>query len=38
VYLRGNCVNPFSFRLFRELRRTDVIHCHQWHVLVGSAA
>ena len=30
--------NPFSRAVFGELRAADVIHCHQQHVLMSSAA
>lgn len=36
--VRGQRTNPFSVGLFRELRKADVVHCHQQHVLVSSAA
>jgi len=36
--VRGQRTNPFSAAVFRELRRADVVHCHQQHVLMSSAA
>ena len=36
--VRGQRTNPFSTIVFRVLRQADVIHCHQQHVLVSSAA
>src|SRR5262245_44084670 len=36
--VRGQRTNPFSASVFAELRHADVIHCHQQHVLVSSAA
>jgi glycosyltransferase involved in cell wall biosynthesis len=37
-FVRGQRTNPFSLAVFRELRGADVVHCHQHHVLVSSAA
>jgi glycosyltransferase involved in cell wall biosynthesis len=36
--VRGQHSNPFSLSAFAELRRADVVHCHQQHVLMSSAA
>ncbi len=40
--LRGTCVdsgaNPFHPGLFSALEDADVVHCHQQHVLMSSAA
>jgi glycosyltransferase involved in cell wall biosynthesis len=36
--VRGQRFNPFSLGAFRELRDADVVHCHQQHVLMSSAA
>src|SRR5262245_54909472 len=36
--VRGQRSNPFSFRIVDELRRADVVHCHQQHVLCSSVA
>jgi glycosyltransferase involved in cell wall biosynthesis len=30
--------NPFSLRVLREIARADVVHCHQQHILMSSAA
>lgn len=37
-FVRGQRTNPFSAEVFREIQRADVVHCHQHHVLVSSAA
>jgi len=37
-FVRGQRTNPFSFDVFREMGGADVVHCHQHHVLVSSAA
>ena len=37
-FVRGQRTNPFSLEVFRELRGADIVHCHQHHVLVSSAA
>ena len=37
-YVRGQHLNPFSTAVFGEVRRADVIHCHQQHVFASSAA
>lgn len=34
--VRGQQGNPFAFRLLGEVRRADVIHCHQQHILASS--
>ena len=36
--VRGQRTNPLSADLFSELRRADVVHCHQQHVLMSSVA
>lgn len=36
IHIRGQSQNPFSFRLFAELRSATVVHCHQRHVLTSS--
>ncbi len=36
--VRGQQTNPFSVSMFRELQEAEVVHCHQQHVLVSSAA
>ena len=35
-HVRGQRHNPFSWRMFADLRAADVIHCHQQHVLASS--
>ena len=35
-YVRGQRANPVAASLLSELRRSDVIHCHQQHVLASS--
>jgi glycosyltransferase involved in cell wall biosynthesis len=35
-YIRGQRTNPISSSLFSELRKADVVHCHQQHVLASS--
>src|SRR5260370_36229604 len=37
-YVRGQRTNPISLSLVSELRKADVIHCHQQHVLASSLA
>jgi glycosyltransferase involved in cell wall biosynthesis len=37
-FVRGQRTNPFSLEVFSALRGADVVHCHQHHVLVTSAA
>jgi glycosyltransferase involved in cell wall biosynthesis len=37
-YVRGQRTNPISLALISELRKADVIHCHQQHVLASSLA
>ncbi|MDQ3804774.1 MAG: glycosyltransferase family 4 protein [Acidobacteriota bacterium] len=37
-YVRGQRTNPLAPGLFAELRRADVVHCHQHHVLASSLA
>ena len=34
----GQRANPFSLRVLGEIARADVVHCHQQHVLMSSAA
>ena len=34
--VRGQRNNPVAPALLAELRRADVVHCHQWHVLASS--
>src|SRR5262245_47719621 len=37
-YIRGQRGNPVSWSLAGVLRRTDVVHCHQQHILASSLA
>jgi glycosyltransferase involved in cell wall biosynthesis len=36
-HVRGQRTNPFHLALFGALGETDVVHCHQQHVLTSSA-
>jgi glycosyltransferase involved in cell wall biosynthesis len=36
--VRGEPSNPFSAAIFSEVRKADVIHCHQQHILASSVA
>ncbi len=36
--VRKQRTNPFSRAVFGELRAADVVHCHQQHILMSSAA
>jgi alpha-maltose-1-phosphate synthase len=37
-YVRGQRTNPFDIRLFAALGSADIVHCHQQHILMSSAA
>ena len=37
-YVRGERSNPVSLSLVSELRKADVVHCHQQHILASSLA
>jgi glycosyltransferase involved in cell wall biosynthesis len=37
-YVRGQRANPFAFAALGEVRRADIVHCHQQHILVSSVA
>lgn len=37
-YVRQQRTNPVSLELISELRKADVVHCHQQHVLASSLA
>ena len=37
-HVRGQQTNPFAAAIVPEILRADVVHCHQHHVLVSSAA
>jgi glycosyltransferase involved in cell wall biosynthesis len=38
TYVRGQRTNPFHIRAFTALGDADVVHCHQQHILMTSAA
>lgn len=37
-HVRGQASNPFALGLLSELRRADVVHCHQQHIVASSVA
>lgn len=37
-HVRGQRTNPFALAAIREILKADVVHCHQSHVLMSSAA
>ncbi len=37
-HVRGQRTNPWSARIFSEIARADIVHCHQQHVLISSTA
>jgi glycosyltransferase involved in cell wall biosynthesis len=37
-YVRGQRTNPLSWAIAGEVLRADVIHCHQRHILMSTAA
>jgi glycosyltransferase involved in cell wall biosynthesis len=37
-YVRGQRNNPFHPKLFAALRGAEIVHCHQQHVVMSSAA
>jgi glycosyltransferase involved in cell wall biosynthesis len=37
-YVRGQRTNPVALALVNEVRKADVVHCHQQHVLASSLA
>jgi glycosyltransferase involved in cell wall biosynthesis len=37
-YVRGQRANPFTASLLSEIRRADVVHCHQQHIVASSVA
>jgi glycosyltransferase involved in cell wall biosynthesis len=37
-HVRGQRTNPFTLAIAREIVKADVVHCHQHHVLISSAA
>jgi glycosyltransferase involved in cell wall biosynthesis len=38
TYVRGQRWNPITASLLSEIRRADIIHCHQQHVIASSLA
>ena len=36
--VRGQRTNPFSPAIFTEILKSDIVHCHQQHVVMTSAA
>ena len=38
LFVRGQPNNPVSLELLRELRESEVVHCHQQHVVASSLA
>jgi glycosyltransferase involved in cell wall biosynthesis len=37
-YVRGQRTNPFDLRLFAAIGGVDIVHCHQQHIVMSSAA
>lgn len=37
-YVRGQRTNPLALSLISEVRKADVVHCHQQHILASSLA
>src|ERR1700733_3632710 len=37
-YVRGQRANPITASLLSEIRRPDIIHCHQQHIVASSVA
>ena len=37
-YVRGQRANPLTASLLSQIRRADVVHCHQQHILASSLA
>src|SRR5690242_12235322 len=37
-YVRGQRSNPITASVLSEIRRADVVHCHQQHVVASSLA
>lgn len=37
-HVRGQRTNPFTAAVLPEILRADVVHCHQHHILMSSAA
>lgn len=38
IHVRGERHNPLSAELFSEVRKAEVVHCHQQHILASSTA
>jgi glycosyltransferase involved in cell wall biosynthesis len=38
LYVRGQKTNPVTSSLIKEVRKTDIVHCHQQHVVASSLA
>ncbi len=37
-HVRGQRTNPFTYAIVPEILKADVVHCHQHHILMSSAA
>ena len=37
-HVRGQRTNPFSLAIVPEILKADIVHCHQHHILMSSAA
>src|SRR5688572_19950125 len=37
-HVRGQLTNPFTAAIVPEILKADVVHCHQHHILMSSAA
>lgn len=37
-HVRGQRTNPFTLAIVPEILKADVVHCHQHHILISSAA
>jgi len=37
-HVRGQRTNPFTLAIAPEILKADVVHCHQHHILISSAA
>jgi glycosyltransferase involved in cell wall biosynthesis len=37
-HVRGQIQNPFAFRVLGAIAAADIVHCHQQHILMSSAA
>ncbi len=36
--VRGRLSNPVALGMFGEINRTDIVHCHQYHILASNLA